>query len=56
MSPAHHPRNSARRKLPARSIAMNIGIAAIQARAEKSNGVTAKNHRQPLKVLKASAP
>jgi hypothetical protein len=37
-------------------MAMNIGTAAIQARADKSNGVTARNHRQPLKVLKANAP
>ena len=35
---------------------MSIGTAAIQASAEKSNGVTARNHRQPLKVHKAKAP
>jgi hypothetical protein len=37
-------------------MAMNMGTAAIQASADQSNGVTAKNHRQPLNVLKPSAP
>src|ERR1022692_3624984 len=40
---------SARRNVGARSTAWSIGTAATQANADKSNGVQARNHRQPLK-------
>src|SRR5271154_5312867 len=54
-NPAHQPRKSARLKLGVLSMATSMGTEANQARTEKSKGVTARNHRQPLKVHKPKA-